>query len=307
MINNNQQTTFKVIEISDSGSHTTKTDIRFPDELQIQETKCFVYNIDGKNEVHCIIKFLGYIIGDLVIEHIENNYSVKTYKRYKYFFDFRPLSFDFNKDFLVVKARNTKKELMLVYKRSSEEEGLYWSLDVKEYYNMPGPFTPSTPTVYSKGTETKIAFTQDQSNVPTQSKLLKKSLKEGERGTFYQFQPAEAMLTLGSNITLGEANNVKIVFNEGITELSGHYIEMMNFFNGTAIPPAPPAPSKSTEEDNPNQIPWWVWVIIGMIVFLIFVAFLLRFLTREKDDLEEEEDIYYNTKERLEMETAGAK
>jgi len=191
---------------------------------------------------------------------------------------------------------------MIAYNRQADSTDSYWTLSPSDYYNKAGPFTPSIPIVYSSGEITKFAFTQSNSDSDSfYSKLFRKNKNE-DRGTFYQFITEKSLLILGGNLDENDVKKVQIIFNEGVTPTSGHYYPIMNFFNETNTPIPPSSASSGGDEPTEDDIPWWVWVIIGMVVFLIFVAFLLKFLTREKTDIEEEEDVYYDTKARAEME-----
>jgi hypothetical protein len=292
-------TKISVIEIKDSGSHSLLPDINPNNGLAIQSAKCLVFNL----EVHCIIQYLGHYVGDIVFTKVPSHFEIKTNKKYSYFYNYRPVYYDFDTNYLVLKARSPTKEVMLIYNRATEDETLFWGLTPGMYYDKQVSQTNSLPLVVTYGSETKIAFTQDTGK--SKSMMLRK-VAEGDRGTFFQTEFSKTILTLSENLNENEVKDIQIWFNADIGTGTPQVEDIMNFFNKSNTPPAPTSATSATSGNIPNDdIPWWVWVIIGMVIFLIFVAFLLKFLTREKDDIEEEEDVYYDTKAREAMAAQG--
>lgn len=255
-------------------------------KIAINEIKCRAFKTSPTTP-SCIITHNGNFVSDITVQYdaTAKSLTFQNERQYFYFEDYLPIYIDFNEEYVIMKSRNgAKKEAMMFYRRSTEVSNeLFWGLEPSEYYNVAGDTTNSVPLIFTSGTgetaATEYRFTQNIS-------ATQKKLSQTPQNPFSAVKMQDVQLVLGADLTAEQAANVTIAFNGGKTE--GDKINILKIFKEAAPEPTPPAP----EDDD--GVPWWVWVIIGMVVFLILVTLLLKFLTKTKDDAEEE-DVYYGS------------
>ena len=191
--------------------------------------------------------------------------------------------------------------------------------------NLPPPQPSSSSSSSSSPTSSETTSGTSSSSTNTNSnpqptlykrrmfKTITKSVSTPIRdandfGLFKGFVVGEPALTIVKKLYKNSQDDAGIVINDetGAEGVTGTEVKVNAIFD-KPLPDNSAGTSTSTSDDSTTSttsgkpwMPWWGWVIIGMIIFLIATAFLLRCLTKVKDD-EEEEDIYYDTKQREDM------
>jgi hypothetical protein len=134
--------------------------------------------------------------------------------------------------------------------------------------------------------------------------------RNGTPGGFSAFQAVQPVITIDQEeIFETDANQISLVFNEGLGATEQSSIGFTKFFQSVDPDPTPtsssssvePTPTSSTSSGSESSgtsggMEWWVWVIIGLIIFLIIVGVLLYFITKNKEE-EEENDDYMSPEE----------
>lgn len=212
---------------------------------------------------------------------------------------YNPVYADFGKDLVVVKVRSTDAqekingEAIIFYNRGGDNQLIFWGLSPTGYFDdakVEDITTVSIPVIVAsaKGeiVTNTVRFTQKQKT--TTSDISSMRLLQApvvEKGTFKGMVTAEPTLVIGDKeIYSDDANKIQIVFNQN-SGAAASTINLISFFNKVD--------ERNGKDDK--STPWWVWVIVGLVVFLVIVGVLLYFLTKNKED--DEEDDEYMTPE----------
>mgnify|MGYP000116622065 CR=1 FL=1 len=86
------------------------------------------------------------------------------------------------------------------------------------------------------------------------------------------------MVITDTEVYKENAEKISIIFNKELGTAKTD-VKFTQFFS--VVDPTPEEESKT---------PWWVWVIIGLVVFLVIVGVLLYFLTKNKEEDEENDE-----------------
>lgn len=140
---------------------------------------------------------------------------------------------------------------------------------------------------------------------PQTGGVKKTSSRNDKEGGFRAFKTALATITISQpEIYQTDADQIKFIFNSGLGQAAQTSVPISDFYE--TVEPTPSSGESSGSESSGSEssgsessgstpeeegLPWWVWVIIGLIVFLIIVGILLYFLTKNKEE-EEENDEY---------------
>ena len=125
--------------------------------------------------------------------------------------------------------------------------------------------------------------------------MLFRSAEEDVNGSFKSLQTAISSLDItDKEIYADDANKIQLVFNEQLGAAQSD-VKLAAFF--AVVVPKPADDSKT---------PWWVWVIIGLVVFLVIVGVLLYFLTKNKEQ-DEENDEYMTPEDEKKDQVKGSK
>lgn len=278
-----EDSTLTSISIAPDGTTTALTTGALAKKIAINSIKCRAYK-SAPETPSCVITHNGNFVTDITLKYSSEDKTLNFENERQYFFfeNYLPTYIDFNEEYVIMKSKDGDKEAMLFHRRGADlPKDLYWGLEPSQYYNKEGATTTnSLPLIYTSGegetTQTEIRFTQDVTQASNQD----------PQNPFNSFKHQDVTITLGGNLTEDDAKEVTILFNGGKTE--GDKVNILKIFKESAPKPEPPKP------DDDSDIPWWVWVIIGMVVFLVLVSLLLRFLTKTKDE-GEEEDVYYGS------------
>lgn len=211
-----------------------------------------------------------------------------------------PLYMDFEQDIVAVKARSydaqgiATSEAMLFYRRDANtSQDVFWGLSPSAYFNElkeGDKTTVSIPVVITSFNGTAqtsyVRFTQTQTVEPVPSSVSsflssrkRSASNEDTNGSFKSLQTAIPSLDItDKEIYQADADKIQLVFN-GELGAGKSDIKFAQFFS-VVVP---------TPEDD-SKTPWWVWVIIGLVVFLVIVGVLLYFLTKNKEEDEENDE-----------------
>ena len=212
-----------------------------------------------------------------------------------------PIYIDFEQDIVAVKARSYNTdgvatgEAMLFYRRDANtSQNLFWGLSPAAYFNelKEGDVTtvsiPVVVTTFNGDTQTNyVRFTQTQNQAPVPSSSSASSFLSSRRqssndetkGSFSSLQTAIPSLVITDTEVYKEnAEKISIIFNKELGTAKTD-VKFTQFFS--VVDPTPEEESKT---------PWWVWVIIGLVVFLVIVGVLLYFLTKNKEEDEENDE-----------------
>lgn len=220
-----------------------------------------------------------------------------------------PVYIDFEQDIVAVKARAydtngvATSEAMLFYRRDTgATQNLFWGLSPSAYFNelkegdvttvsipvVVASFNGTTQTNYVRFTQTQTVPPEPTSSSSTTSflKSRRNSLGADEtKGSFKSFQTAVPSLDItDKEVYQPDAEKLSLLFN-GELGTGKSDIKFTSLFS--VVDPVP-------EDDS--KTPWWVWVIIGLVVFLVIVGILLYFLTKNKEE-DEENDEYMTPEE----------
>lgn len=103
-----------------------------------------------------------------------------------------------------------------------------------------------------------------------------------------------ALIIKDENIYREDAANISLVFNSELPQDEETAFSLEQTFPSAEPKPVvpPPTPEPTPPAPEKKGLAWWVWLIIGLVIFLIIVGVVLYFMSRRKTDEEEEEDTY---------------
>lgn len=287
----------------DSSGKATNLNVQaLSSSLDITQIKCKTFK-SSPDIPGCVFIHYGNTFTDVIVKYSSGstNLSFENERQYTLYDVLKPVYLDFNEELIVMKTQYGSAETMLMYNRtegSSTELG--WGLYGEDYYNTGSNLTRSIPLVYTsksgQALSTSIRFTQDISQ-----QGRKRLLQATSQPIFSGFKAQELRINLSENVTVSDVSNITFVLNKQTA------VGVLDIFERVEPdPPAPtPSPTSSSVTPSPTPgptptppsgndgIPWWVWVIVGVVIFAILMGLVLRYLTKPPKG-SDEIDPYYS-------------
>lgn len=255
---------------------TQLTQINLPSGLQIKGIDCRVL----ASNPSCIIRNNGDIFGDITFNYnaFTHSLTISSSRAYPLYQDYVPNNWNFNEDFLVMRASGSSGEVMLVYSRAlGADNNIWWGLTTSQYYNVKAAKTTrSNPIVFRNAQgRSVIRFSQNQ--------LV--DVADAPSMPFKAFKAEESLLILSSNIDENQAKTASFMFNNPTGESQS--VPVSKFFDQNPSPSPSPKPS----DDKKNNT-WLIWLLGGVCVILAIVIVILLTNKGEGGEYEDEEDRY---------------
>lgn len=278
----NPETSNTIIALKYNGTFARSylTSINLPSTIQITDFRCKVFS--GKP--NCFALNNQNIIAHLTFAYRSSTNSLKLISKnaYSYYKDFLPDRWDFNEDYLVTRARNTEKEIMLVYQISKNynlenNQQIWWGLSIQDYYNPVDSkvtTTTSTPFVFKSAEgHGAIRFTQNQ--------LF--GHFNGNHSVMRAYKAEGSLLVLKEGLSENEAGDVTVSFADDAN--SKKTAKLGDFFAGWADP--------SNKSGDFGGIPTIVWILVAIGVLLLIVIVCIRSGGAKEEYEEDGENSYY--------------
>lgn len=248
--------------VDQNGVSSTPQKIALSNNLEIMRIDCRVLS-----KATCIIKKNSNILEEINLKTTagSNNWVVNSRRTYEYYQDYIPTTWDFNENYLVIKAVNKDSELMLAYKREKNQGNkLWWGLSADQYYNVKGKkFTNSVPFVYEDSQEDYVLFTQYQNP---------------DDRIFHPFKFQPCTIVLNNDINENEAPTVQISFQEANNQTKS--VPISKIFDKHPPAPAPPKP----ENNHFLRITFIIAAILIVIIVILLVV------NRKKNNADDDDD-----------------